>query len=166
MAGRSMPSPMRLRDMLDYDAATGVLTWRSRATDRWNARWAGKRAGTMQPGAGIVVRVEGQAILAHRIIWAIVHGTWPECVLHRNRKLDDNRLENLRDASRQEVQRNLPMLSTNTSGVRGVSWTSKRGKWISQIKIGEFSFCLGAFDTLGEAAHARRLAELRRDQVD
>ena len=164
-----LPTQARLRKLLAYDPETGVLTWKPRKSGHrpawWNKLYAGKPAGTITPGGPVALKIGNRNFLAHRVIWAMVHGTWPECVVHRNGKLADNRLANLRDASRKGGQRSLRMLSTNTSGVRGVSWSKTRGKWVAQIKIDDWTFCLGAFDEKGAAAQARRAAEVKRDRL-
>lgn len=49
----------------------------------------------------------------------------------------------------------------NTSGVRGVHWDRKQGKWIAQIKFQKRTIRLGTFDSIIEAADERRLAEQR-----
>lgn len=164
-----LPSVELLHELFAYDVRTGVLTWRPRAFGylpvRWNKLHAGKAAGTVTPDGSILIKLSDQNYLAHRIIWAMAHGEWPECVLHRNGNRSDNRLKNLRAASRKAVQRNLPMLSPNTSGVRGVSWASRRCKWVASIKIDDFSFNLGTFERKEDAARARLRAEKRRDRL-
>ena len=43
---------------------------------------------------------------AHRVIWALVHGEWPEGQIdHINGVRDDNRLENLRVVTNQDNQK-------------------------------------------------------------
>lgn len=48
----------------------------------------------------------------------------------------------------------------NKSGVRGVFWNKRRGKWTAAIKFKGKLHQLGCFETLEEAAEARRLAEV------
>ena len=49
--------------------------------------------------------------------------------------------------------------SDNTSGIKGVSFDKDRGKWVAQITFkGKWKF-LGRYDTIQEAAEARREAE-------
>lgn len=49
--------------------------------------------------------------------------------------------------------------SNNTSGVKGVSLDKRAGKWKAYIRIARKHHHLGRFDTLEEAAQARRKAE-------
>src|SRR5690606_15220653 len=68
-----------------------------------------------------LVWVNGRLLLAHRIIYAIVHGKTPEGEIdHINRNRIDNRIENLRDVSHSDNMHNYPMPETNTSGFVGV----------------------------------------------
>ena len=47
----------------------------------------------------------------------------------------------------------------NTSGVRGVSWDSRRQKWVAKIGIHSKNITLGRFDRMEDAVIARRCAE-------
>lgn len=58
------------------------------------------------------------------------------------------------------------MNSRNTSGVNGVSWNKAARKWEANIKINNRSKRLGCFDTVEEAAAARRAADLRYGFTD
>ena len=51
------------------------------------------------------------------------------------------------------------MYRTNTSGVKGVYYSKTRGKWIAQIMFRNKCYYLGGFDTIEDAAEARREAE-------
>jgi hypothetical protein len=102
----NLPSPARLRELLDYDPESGRLTWKQRTgknSDSFNHCFAGKAAGTLRVDGYIAVKVGDVAHAAHRLIWAMVHGDWPECVRHRNRIDADNRLANLYAATRAEI---------------------------------------------------------------
>jgi DNA-binding XRE family transcriptional regulator len=58
------------------------------------------------------------------------------------------------------VNTDMLVLSTrNKSGVKGVSFDKERNKWVAQIKVGGKSINLGRYETLEEAAEARRQAE-------
>ena len=49
--------------------------------------------------------------------------------------------------------------SDNTSGIKGVSFDKRRGKWCAYITVRGKTRALGRFGTLAEAAEARREAE-------
>lgn len=66
---------------------------------------------------------------------------------------------NCRWATRALQEYNKPIASQNTSGVKGVSWYKKTGKWRAFIKIEKKYKHLGLFETIEEAAEARLKAE-------
>lgn len=163
-------NPGLLRDLLDYDAETGALTWRVRgpkwfAKDRdcepWNARYAGKPAFTVQDTYGYLNgKIFSKRYLAHRVIWAIVHACWPEQVDHINGSKADNRIANLREVSNAGNAQNRKRPNTNTSGVVGVVWHKQKQRWQAQIGVGDRMVCLGRFTDKDEAIAARKAAEV------
>lgn len=159
---RPWPRPDQLREMLDYDPKTGTLTWKPRkGAPRyaiWNAKYPGKPAGCLTPD-GLALKIDNRSFAAHRVIWAMVHNRWPECISHRNGDKTDNRLENLRAETRLTRQRRQRMHKSNTSGRTGVSWSRKAKCWIAQIKILNRSLYLGSFDRFEDAVAARARAE-------
>lgn len=170
MAPKRPPSPERLRELLEYDPKTGKLIWKPRQGEGrvayWNRRHAGTAAGTLCPDGHIAIKIDDTNYLAHRLIWAMVHGTWPECVVHRNRNRSDNRLRNLQDTSRKVVQRRPVIYRTNTSGIRGVSWNRRTQKWVASIRVDDVTINLGSHDTKEAAGRARREGEKRRDRCN
>lgn len=58
-----------------------------------------------------------------------------------------------------EMLRTDVMYKTNTSGVRGVYYNSKRNKWIAQIMFQKKCYYLGGYDRLEDAAKVRAVAE-------
>ena len=112
----SAPSIERIRELFNYDPNTGAITW---AAKRFGVK-VGSIAGTEHKGYRRV-KVDGTLILAHRLAFAIHHGRWPEHeVDHINRDKADNRISNLREATRNDnmVNREYP---TGASGKTGVS---------------------------------------------
>jgi hypothetical protein len=130
-------SPKRIREVLDYDPETGTLRWKSRPTARpsWNARFTGKVAGHKDKATGyIAVRIDGKLLLAHRVAWAHMYGEWPEDEIdHRNRSGSDNRLINIRPATRNDNLGNRQVPYNSKSGVKGVSWNAQKQKWVVRI---------------------------------
>lgn len=98
-------------------------------------------------------------VAVHRIIWLLERGEpVPEMVDHRDRTKLNNRISNLRAATKAQNAVNSPMSKFNTSGVKGVSLFRGK-KYQARIKFQGQEIHLGTFDTLEEAAKARRDAE-------
>ena len=147
----------RLRDLLDYDHATGVFT---RRVSRGVAA-AGDVAGHIHRRGYVRIRVDGALYAAHRLAWLYVYGVWPtQEIDHINRAKTDNRIANLRDVSRRENVLNVGIRRDNASGVTGVSWCKRTGKWLSQIVVSGRSQHVGYFADFNEAVAARRAAEM------
>jgi hypothetical protein len=122
---------------------------------------AGAIAGHASKEGYIEVRVFGCKIYAHRIVYAITHGAWPEkFVDHINGNRSDNRPENLRDVSNAEnMQNRIGANANSVSGVRGVHWHKQVGKWCAAISPNGKYRHLGLFSSKEEAAAARAKAE-------
>jgi len=166
---RLVDSPVgkQLLAALDYDPATGIFTWRYRPdrTVQWNGKWAGKPAGsvdTSRSSSGISIRISRRHYKAHRIAWRIIYGKWPlEDIDHINGDPHDNRIENLRLATRTQNSGNMRLARHNTSGFKGVTWAKKPERWQAQIKCHGNHYFLGHFDTPEEAHAAYCQAALR-----
>lgn len=137
-------------ELLSCDTATGVIT---RRTSRGGCR-AGSVAGTVDSHGYIVVEVDNVRIRAHRIVWAVASGAWPEAVIdHENGNTQDNRISNLRDATQAQNMANLKTPRTNKSGHKGVSWAAHASKWRASIRLDGKCKNLGYFE-MPEAASA------------
>ena len=97
--------------MFRYNPETGLLYHKKRPPSMfnnapdfvwqgWNARWAGKEAGSPTPDGRLRVSVSGVPIAVERIIWLLMYDEWPagsgpNKLVHINGKKADNRLCNL-----------------------------------------------------------------------
>lgn len=164
MAGNIIPSPDTLREILRYEPETGKLYWKPRAremfsSDRiwksWNGEFAGKEAFTTVNGGYYKGKIFGGSHQAHRVIWAMCTGAWPQDQIdHRNRNRLDNRIQNLRAADHRQNQRNQPSYRNNTSGIKGVSWHKLTGKWMAGIRVNGKRMHLGLFASKHDAGAA------------
>jgi len=94
----------------------------------------------------------------------IVNGFWPnELVDHINGITSDNRLCNLRLATKEQNRQNIKNPSSK-SGVLGVTWNKQSNKWQAQIKAGDKNHYLGVFKTIDLAKEAYLNAKRRFHQ--
>lgn len=168
----AIPTQSRLRELFNYDPEEGVLIWRDRPRESFatapafasfNKRCRGRVAGHIEHQGYRVIVVDRTGHKAHRLIWLFVLGEWvkyPEFEIdHVNGNRSDNRIQNLRKATKSMNQRNGSMRSNNSSGVIGVNWVTSKQRWIARIWDGPKHRYLGAFVDLAEAAEARARAE-------
>jgi hypothetical protein len=147
----------RLKELLHYNADTGVFTWR--ATRR--AAIAGAIAGSRNPQNYIMVGVDTKLYSAHRLAWLYTHGVWPILELdHINRIRDDNRIDNLRLANRYTNTRNTNTRKDSLSGVKGVRWHKMQARWESRIQHNHKPITIGYYGNLQDAVQARKIAEI------
>lgn len=145
------------KSLFDLDQKTGALYWKEDVGGR--ARLGGK-AGCVDNEGYTVVRYQGVGYRAHRIVFALVHGRWPEGVVdHVNGVKGDNRPENLRDTTPHGNANN----STNracvgASGVRNVTWFSQYQKWKAAFCHAGRLYFVGHFDSVDAAARAVSVA--------
>lgn len=170
MAAKALIHPDALRQLLRYDPETGKLFWRERQTSmfanetrarQWNARCAGREALATKHGAGYKCGpVMNHLLLAHRVIFALVNGEWPDGeVDHINGDRADNRWCNLRSVSHQDNAKNRAIGRGNSSGLMGVHWNKANRCWIAEIKVDGVKHHLGSFGSKEAAFAARKNAE-------
>jgi len=143
---------------MGYDPDTGSLTWRVML----NARGpVGAEVGCVCKRRGYrVTRIDGISYLVHRVIWFYVHGAWPEHELdHINGVRHDNRIANLRIATRSQNACNTGVRKDSGSRVKGVRWHVKSKKWQARIIVNNRDISLGYFNEKSEAEEARLRAE-------
>ena len=147
----------KLKDVLHYELGTGEFLWRK---DRNSRAKKGDRAGYIRPDGYVIFNISGGGtLLGHRLAWLYVHGDWPSGFIdHANGNKSDNRIANLRPATRAQNNMNKGPGASNKSGVKGVSKDSN-GKWHAYIGIDGRLHSLGRFEALDEAAATRVAAE-------
>lgn len=167
---RDTITPATLRELLRHEPETGKLFWRWRgehffaeriagqakaSAARWNGRYAEKQAFTTMDNYGYFQgRVFDCGFRAHRIIWALHFGEWPQFeVDHINGDRADNRICNLREATHAENLCNRGVQSNSKSGIKGVSWCKVKRRWKAAINAPKHKH-LGYFRCKAAAAEA------------
>ncbi len=149
-----------VRAALDYDPKNGTFTrrWQADKSVQWNAHYPGKSAGTRTHEGYIQISVNDRRYRAHRLAWLHFHGEWPDGEIdHIDGDRANNRIANLRLATRSQQTANARRRKTNTTGYKGVSFSRLDGCYRAYIKHEGRSQCLGKFDT-PEEAHAAYVA--------
>lgn len=145
-----------VRSLLSYDPATGVLRWK---VDRAGKARAGMVAGFVGHGGYVLVKLVKRSLRAHRVIWLMVTGAWPEMGLdHRDNDKANNRWGNLRIATGAENARNKPRHSDKASACPKGVYPTRDGKFTSVITVNYQSIYLGRFLTPEEGSAAYALA--------
>lgn len=140
----------RLLEVLDYDPSTGIFRWKVSVS---NFVRVGSQAGVVRDDGYRAISFGERLYLAHRLAWFYFHGRWPADMLdHVNRNRDDNRIVNLREATRGQNMQNRITSIDNVSGFKCVQ-KSKYNRWTARITINGKRRRLGWFDT-PEEAHA------------
>lgn len=163
-----LPEQRILQELLRYQPQDGRLFWKERkpawfegnarfspesAANMWNGRNAGKEAFLKRKDGYPFGTLLGQSLLAHRVIWKMVHGEDPETIDHINGIPSDNRIENLRSVSQAENNKNKALFKANKSGHAGIV-QAQYGMW--KVQVG--TKYIGCFRDLQAAVDARNLA--------
>ena len=146
----------RVREFLDYDEATGLFFWKSRA-GRHGVIPAGTVAGSVNKKGYRVIRIDGKNRMAHRLAWLVFYGCWPAAQLdHRDGCKSHNAIANLREANQSQNSQNQRRAHKNSaSQLLGVY--KKGAAFQARITINHKTYNLGYYDTaeLAKAAYAQ-----------
>lgn len=141
----------RLKECLSYDPGSGDF---AALVDRRLYK-AGDVFRTVNSSGYIRIRIDGVYYYAHRLAWMYVHGEWPPAdVDHINGDRADNRMCNLRLATRKENLQNRSASRSSATKVKGVDYHAGMRKYRVRIRSEGKRFTVGYFDSVEEAAIA------------
>jgi hypothetical protein len=148
---------VHLSTRIKCDFKTGILIWKNNPHQKrnWNYRMEGTQCGTLDATGYVRLKVyiDGKIHigLAHRLIFYMKYGYLPVNVDHINRIRNDNRLCNLRDATRQTNTYNSTLSKTNTSGYKGICWHKATKTWIARIGVNGTRIVVGRYTDIDVA---------------
>lgn len=119
----------KLKSLFVYHPDTGVFVRKCRM-GRGGAR------GAKKPNSNgyIMIMIEGQRYYAHRLAFLYMLGRWPIGETdHIDLDRTNNSWSNLREVSRSENQLNKSVTRASASGIKGVCWDSRNGRWLGYV---------------------------------
>ena len=152
------PIPENVGEFHSLNPETGRLT-RKKDSPKGPGK-AGEYSDTCAMNSGYLeVRIPGNryVYLAHRVVWFLHYGEQPpDYIDHINGDRADNRPENLRKACHSTNLANSKIREDNKSGVKGVYWHKKLGKWAAKVAFKGERHHIGCFDDIADAEIAVR----------
>lgn len=152
-----------LKEHMNYDEKTGLFTWIKSTSNKIKP---GMVAGSQRKDGYVEIRLNGELMLAHRMVWLYLNGAMPDLKTdHINGVRNDNRLCNLRLATDRENATNVKMHADNQSGFKGVFWCKRSRKWIAKICYKGKQLWLGSFNEPEDAhaAYVKASAEIHKE---
>ena len=143
---------------LTYNSENNYFTW----NENRQKKTKGKRAGNLNYAGYWIIKFRFNRrcvhVLEHRLIWFMHHNELPDEIDHINGVRDDNRIDNLRAATRYQNAQNL---NVHRAGkLWGVTW--EKNSWRARFRHGDKLIHVGLFPTKFKAYRAviKRAKEL------
>lgn len=139
-----------VKRLVTYNPETGEF-WRLVKTS--NNAIMDRPMGSLDAYGYLIAQINSiKNIKLHRLVWFYMTGEWPkEEIDHKNRIKTDNRLENLRLASRSQNEGNTKKAENQTSRFKGVSFAKREQRWYARLHTTEKVLSLGYFNSERDA---------------
>ena len=130
-------------DLFSYDEQTGNLI---RRATRGNQP-AGSIAGHTTIEGYVVISINGRTYKAHRIVWLIKTGIWPNMDIdHEDTDKANNRWANLRLADDSTNGANRPVRRDNKLGVKGITLQRRAKRYLARLTVRGHTRVIGWID--------------------
>ncbi len=141
-----------------FDYVDGELLWKNPKTNRTKK---GTAAGTFKDGYRRV-NLNYTFHYVHRLIWLYHYGVMPSgCIDHIDMDRSNNRIENLREATKSENGMNRLKPKSNSSGFKGVDFHKGTQKWRARCRVNGKEKHFGLYASAEEAheVYSREVAK-------
>ena len=128
-----------------FECKDGVLHWKNRAP---NLLHYGTIAGHLDNCGYMRTKIKGKFYLNHRLIFLMHHGYFPEIVDHIDGNKINNKIENLRKATKSENCLNKKVRIDSCLKIKNVRWYKSSKKWAVAITINKKRKHIGYFKDL------------------
>lgn len=153
-----MPKVFLTADSLKewFEYKEGNLFWKQKP-----CRWIkiGDKVGSLRKDGYVEVGFKNKQYLLHRLIFLYHYNYLPDLIDHIDQNPSNNKIENLREASKKQNSYNSKLFKHNKSGHRGISWSKRDGKWVVRYKTEEKYIYGGSFINMYEAILCRQKLE-------
>ncbi len=145
-----------LHELFEY--RDGHLFWK---VDRRNNKIKGTQASRLKKSNGYQeVTINKKKQYAHRIIFMMFNGYWPEQIDHIDGNRSNNLISNLREATNAQNNRNTKLRVNNTTGFKGIYFHKQNKNFVARITVDYKEIHLGCYKTAEEASQAYKKAAL------
>lgn len=153
---KTYPSQEQINELFHYDS--GNLIWRIEPRKRGKLL-IGQKAGHKGHLGYWIVSWNGQQYRANILIWILHNGSVTREIDHIDRNKLNNKIENLRETTSSQNNRNKSIKGNSTSQFKGVR--KRKNRWHAELRVDGKKLFLGSFVTEKEAALAYNEAAIK-----
>jgi hypothetical protein len=133
----------------DFEYKDGGLYWRENKCRRNMSKPAGNPHKNY-----LSLNYKNHTYTVHRLIFLYHHGYLPPILDHIDGNPMNNRIENLRPATKNQNGYNMKIRSNNTTGYKGVYWRNREQRYLAACSVEGKKIELGYFKILEDAVKA------------
>jgi hypothetical protein len=134
------PPLEELHQIFVYDPETGIVTRKGRS---------GQVGSIKEKGGYRRFTYKGKRYYIHRLVWFLYYGVEATSDIdHKNMNRNDNRIDNLREVTRNVNNANTP--ARGKSGIKGV-YEYRPGRWMVRLTVNDVRTTYGYYDSFEEA---------------
>ena len=120
---------------------------------------AGNKVGWVNSTGYKWVNFDRKKMLMHRVVFVMFHGYEPALIDHIDGDKTNNKIENLREATKSQNGFNRKIHTNNRSGCKNVCWNKQSNCWIVKLRVNKKLIYFGRYKDLDLAdlvAHEAR----------